>query len=84
MTHLIAAGSLCFLLAGVPMTRGAETSAGASAAKALATLKANCFECHNPEKSKADLVLTSRETILKGGDSGPALVSGKALESLIV
>ncbi|MFT5493089.1 MAG: WD40 repeat protein, partial [Limisphaerales bacterium] len=66
------------------MTRGAETSAGASAAKALATLKANCFECHNPEKSKADLVLTSRETILKGGDSGPALVSGKALESLIV
>jgi WD40 repeat protein len=84
MTHLIAAGSLCFQLAGVPMTRGTETSTGASAAKALATLKANCFECHNPEKSKADLVLTSRETILKGGDSGPALVSGKALESLIV
>lgn len=85
LTKLITAASGFFLLVGVLSTRGAESkAAGDSAAGALATLKANCFECHNPKKSKADLVLTSREAMLKGGDSGPALVSGKALESLIV
>lgn len=87
MNKLIAVGSGFFLLAGVLSTQAAESKAGAggaSAAKALATLKASCFECHNPEKSKADLDLTSREAMLKGGDSGPAFVSGKALESRIV
>lgn len=71
-----------------PPARGAESASAAKteahAAQALRTLKANCFECHNPDKAKADLALTSREAILKGGDSGPALVSGKALDSLIV
>ena len=47
-------------------------------------LKAACFECHNPEKAKADLDLTTREAILKGGDSGPALVPGKSGESFLV
>jgi len=61
---------------------GAE--GGDSASKALFTLKAACFECHNPEKAKADLDLTSRESILKGGDGGPALIVGKASESFLV
>ncbi len=44
-------------------------------------LKANCLNCHNEEKEKGGLVLTSRERALKGGDNGPILTPGKADES---
>ena len=38
-------------------------------------LKENCFECHggDPHDIKGSLVLTSRDSILRGGDSGPAV-----------
>src|SRR5687768_13329031 len=41
----------------------------------------SCVECHGPDKQKAKLRLDSRETALKGGSSGPAIVPGKADES---
>jgi hypothetical protein len=47
-------------------------------------LVANCFECHGPSKHKSDLRLDSREAILKGGETGPAIVPGKPQESLLV
>ena len=49
-------------------------------------LKAECFSCHSREakKIKAGLRLDSREAMLAGGDSGPAVVPGKAGESLII
>jgi WD40 repeat protein len=53
-----------------------------TAPRAMALLKANCFSCHNPEKKKGGLRLTSREDALKGGDNGPAIVPGKADKSL--
>jgi mono/diheme cytochrome c family protein len=40
-----------------------------------------CVKCHGPEKLKGKLRLDSREAILKGGSSGPAVVPGKAEES---
>jgi mono/diheme cytochrome c family protein len=43
-----------------------------------------CVECHGPEKQKSNLRLDSLAAILKGGDSGPALVPGKPEESLLV
>lgn len=36
-------------------------------------LVAKCLECHGNEEPEAGLRLTSREAILKGGDSGPAV-----------
>ena len=36
-------------------------------------LATHCFECHG-HKDKGGLKLDSREAILKGGDSGPAIV----------
>ncbi len=33
-------------------------------------LKANCFSCHNPEKKKGGLVLTTRDALLQGGENG--------------
>lgn len=37
----------------------------------------NCFKCHGEKKQKSGLRLDSREFILKGGEVGPAVVSGK-------
>jgi hypothetical protein len=44
-------------------------------------LIARCHECHGTNKSEAHLRLTSRDSILKGGESGPAVVPGKPKES---
>src|SRR4051794_11838287 len=43
-----------------------------------------CNACHGAEKQKGRLRLDSREAMLKGGDSGPAIVPGKPAESLLV
>ncbi|MFM8214727.1 MAG: c-type cytochrome domain-containing protein, partial [Pirellula sp.] len=37
------------------------------------TLAQHCFPCHGPEKQKADLRLDSLPSILRGGQSGPAV-----------
>jgi mono/diheme cytochrome c family protein len=41
----------------------------------LPVLKANCLKCHgdDPKKLRGGFALTSREAILKGGDTGPAV-----------
>ena len=51
----------------------------------LPILKANCFACHGSEKKlQGGLKLTSRDDILKGGESGPAVDLKKPDESLIL
>src|ERR1051326_7132748 len=42
----------------------------------LPLIEANCSKCHNADKKKADLELTSYQGALKGSGSGPVLVSG--------
>ena len=49
---------------------------------AIALLQENCVSCHG-EMQMSDLDLRQRETILKGGTRGPALIPGKANESLL-
>jgi mono/diheme cytochrome c family protein len=44
----------------------------------------HCQKCHGPEKQESDLRLDSREALLKGGASGPAITSGKPEKSLLV
>src|SRR4051812_7269960 len=51
---------------------------------AMQLLRDNCISCHNPEKHKGGLILTSREAALKGNDDGPALVPGKSAESRMI
>lgn len=45
-----------------------------------------CFRCHSVEskKQKGGLLLDSRVALLKGGDTGPALVPGDADKSLLI
>lgn len=49
----------------------------------LPIFKANCLACHNRTKAKASLVLETPADILKGGDSGPAIVAKQAEQSLL-
>ncbi len=44
----------------------------------------SCQKCHGPDKSSSGLRLDSREAILKGGASGPAIVPGQPGASLLV
>lgn len=46
----------------------------------------HCYECHSIEsgKAKGGLRLDDREAVLRGGDSGPALLPGKPEESLLL
>ncbi len=50
----------------------------------LPILKNNCVACHNQTKPKGGLVLETPQTILKGGDAGPAVVAKKPRESLLL
>ncbi len=45
-----------------------------------------CYECHaaTAKKVKGGLLLDSKESALRGGDNGPAVVPGKLEESLII
>jgi hypothetical protein len=47
-------------------------------------LESRCISCHGPDKVKGNLRMDSRAALLKGGDSGPALVPGKPSESLLL
>ncbi len=67
------------LLAAAPVLTAAP-----DAALAMKVLKAQCLSCHNEEKQKGGLLMTSREALLKGGDSGPALAEGKPEESPMI
>ena len=47
-------------------------------------LEARCVACHRGVAARADLSLDTRDGLLKGGESGPAIVPGKPDESLLV
>ncbi len=44
----------------------------------------HCLKCHGDKKQWGGLRLDSREALLRGGDTGAAIVSGKPNESLLI
>lgn len=44
----------------------------------------NCFSCHARDKRSGALSLDRRELVLKGGESGPAIVVGKSAASELI
>ncbi|MFO0889916.1 MAG: c-type cytochrome domain-containing protein [Isosphaeraceae bacterium] len=80
--------SVCCLLHASP-ARAAGDDATATAffeSKIRPVLVEQCYNCHSGKtgKPKGGLRLDSREAVLKGGRTGPALVPGKPEESLIL
>ncbi len=47
-------------------------------------LAEKCQKCHGDDKARGGLSLAGRESLLRGGDSGPAAVPGKPGESLLI
>ena len=47
-------------------------------------LETRCFECHGAARQRGGLRLDRVDAIRKGGTSGPAVVSGKSAESLLI
>jgi cytochrome c553 len=47
-------------------------------------LAESCFQCHGPEKQRGGLRLDSRDGLMKGGESGPAIVPGQPDKSRLV
>ena len=74
------------------LTASAAEQAGAPTAAQLEffekevrpVLADNCYKCHGPKKQKSGLRLDSRELILKGGEVGPVVISGKPEKSRLI
>src|SRR5680860_46739 len=43
-----------------------------------------CVSCHNPNKQKGELVMTSFDKLIQGGENGPILEAGKPEESEMI
>lgn len=47
-------------------------------------LRGSCIKCHSGEQAKGKLRMETRELLLKGGESGEVVVSGKSGESELI
>ena len=57
--------------------------AGKLEIRARAIFKTRCLECHSGKKPKGLFGLTSRDALIRGGESGRVITPGKPLESLL-
>src|SRR4030095_10340117 len=82
-SFLAAAGIMCCVAGGLLAD---DAGLDFFESKVRPALVEHCYKCHSAgaEKLKGGLLLDSREGVLKGGDSGPAVVPGKPDESLLV
>jgi mono/diheme cytochrome c family protein len=53
-------------------------------ARVRPVLVEHCLDCHGTDKKKGGLRLDGRAAMLKGGDTGPAVVPGKPDESALI
>lgn len=91
-THLLVGFSALSLLAQAqtpaptaapaPVVTAAPADVDFSHVQAI--LETKCLECHNPNKVKGKLLMDTAEALLKGGESGPALVTSKPEESELI
>lgn len=76
---------VCFLVSG-SMVQSADPGMQFFENKIRPVLVKHCYECHSAEskKVKGGLLVDTREGLLTGGDTGPALVPGKVNDSLLI
>ena len=82
--HRTIPAGLLAALAAVGPARAADPAAEAFERDVRPLLVAECQRCHGPKKQEGGLRLDAREFVLKGGESGPAVVPGKPDESRLV
>jgi WD40 repeat protein len=67
----------------IPVKRPDRTTPVDFRREILPLMQANCLPCHNRTTTKADLLLETPADMIRGGESGTALVPGKPSESLL-
>lgn len=73
------------LVAALSVTARNGSAADVSFASEVApTLLASCSGCHGDERPQAGFSVTAFARLMRGGQSGPAIVAGKGAESLLV
>jgi hypothetical protein len=80
--HVLAA--LAVLLLTSPVQAGGNQPVFGRTGEVMQLLEARCMRCHDQGKGRGGLVLATRERLLRGGDSGPAVVPGDPAKSLLV
>ena len=80
---------LWLLATSVSLAHGAESPPAVSRAvdfqkDVVPILQASCVTCHTSGKTEADLSIETKEKLLEGGASEPAIVPGKGAESLMI
>ncbi|HEX3872112.1 MAG TPA: PSD1 and planctomycete cytochrome C domain-containing protein [Pirellulales bacterium] len=81
---VLASASLAFAEAPTSKAKNAPGHRVDFARDVYPILKRSCFECHGPEKQEGGLRLDRRDDFNRGGDSGPAIVVGKAAQSELI
>jgi mono/diheme cytochrome c family protein len=83
-------GNLFCVLAALVLSLTISQSASADSetdffeARIRPVLAGTCFRCHGDQKTGAMLRVDSREALVKGGESGAAIVPGQPDESLLI
>src|SRR5262245_10274348 len=72
----------CLLLLPLPAALQGEDPVDTFRTQVKPILEQNCFSCHT-DTAMGGLRIDSREHLLKGGNSGPAVVPGRPAESLL-
>jgi cytochrome c553 len=84
MKRLILGLAIAGLIAGRAAAQDTEAGIAFFEAKIRPVLAEHCYACHGEKKDRGKLRLNSKEALLKGGESGPAIVPGKADASLLI
>ncbi len=83
---LLVAGLIAISLSGVPAADLTPAQTQFFENKIRPMLSDACYKCHSQqsEKVKGGLFLDTRDGLLKGGESGPAIVPGNPDKSLLI
>jgi len=87
--NIAAALAFFAVLAAVPTAGRAETTSAGNEffeSRIRPVLVDNCYQCHSAKakKIKGDLLLDTRDGVLKGGENGPVLVPGAPDKSRLI
>lgn len=68
----------------IPIAAVSRTDSVSFEKEIVPILRQSCLACHSANDASGELVLETPQSILRGGDSGPAIVAGKSGESLLL